>query len=223
MTKQITQGLGGVTLGVIVAVTALLLLAGTALAAGSVSGSSETVAAGGNATVTITATAGSGHGIGNWTIDVAVDAGDLGTPTCTNVIAGGSCNVISGNVVRFAGADGSASGLTGDQTVGTIAVTAGSGLAAGDCSDLTITVSSFDDEGGNALNPSPTNGKVCVAAATATPAPTASPTPKPSTLPNTGGNPGSGPSSAMTWLLVAAGLVVVSGGAWALSRARREI
>jgi hypothetical protein len=222
MTKQITQGLGGITLVVIVAVAALLLFASTALAAGSVSGDTATVAAGGAATVTIKGTAGTGHGIGNWTVDVAVDAGKLGVPTCTSVASGGACNVISGNVVRFAGADGSASGLTGDVTIGTIAVTAGASLTAGTCSDLTITVSAFDDEGGNALSPTATNGKVCVAAPTASPSPAPATSPVPTAFPNTGGTPGDSSISTLTWLLVAAGLIVVSGGAWALSRARRE-
>ena len=43
-----------------------------------------------------------------------------------------------------------------------------------------------------------------------------------SDAPQTGGPTGES-SSMLTWLLVAAGLVIVSGGAWAVSRARREI
>lgn len=221
MTKQITQGLGGITLVVIAAAAALLLFASTALAAGSVTGSSETVAAGGTATVEIVATAGSGHGIGSWTIDVAVPAADLGTATCANQASGGDCNVLSGNVVRFAGAVGSATGLTGDVAIGTITVTAGSSLAAGECATLTITASEFNDEAGAALGPSVTNGQVCVQAAATSAAPTSA---VPTQLPATGGPTGDSTSvSTLTLLLAAAGLIVVSAGAWALSRARREI
>jgi hypothetical protein len=220
MTKQITQGLGGITLAVIVAVAGLLLFASSALAAGSVSGDTQTVAAGAAATVTIKGTAGTGHGIGSVIINVTVDGTKLGVPTCAGG-AGFECAIVSGNVVRFTGGSGSATGLTGDVTIGTIGVTAGAGLTADTCSDLTVAAAEFNDELGAPLSPTASNGKVCVAAAATTAAPTTA-----AALPSTGGPIGSNPtnaSSTLTWLLVAAGLVVASGGAWAISRARREI
>jgi hypothetical protein len=221
MTKLITQGLGGVTIAVIAAAAALLLLASTAMAAGTVTGSTATVAAGAAAEVTITGNAGTGHGIGSYTVDVALASTVTldGTTACTSHAAG-DCNKIDATHVRFAGSTGSATGLTGDVVLGSVKLSSNT-LTAGTCADITITVSEFNDETGAALGPSATNGKVCVAAATASPAPTTA-----AVLPSTGGPIDSNPtnaSSMLTWLLVAAGLVVVSGGAWAVSRARREI
>ncbi len=220
MTKQLTQGLGGITLVVIAAAAALLLFASTALAAGTVVGETKTVAAGGQAVVKVQATNASG-GIGSWTIDVAVPAGTLGTPTCANLASGGDCNVIGNNTVRFAGSVGSASGLTGTVDIGTVTVTAGSSLAAGQCADLVITAGELNDQLGAAINPTVTNGKVCVQAAATSPAVTPSPTA--AQLPSTGGPTDSSGPSSLVWLLAAAGLIVVSSAAWALSRARREI
>lgn len=223
MTKQITQGLGGITLAVMVAAAGLLLFASTALAAGTVSGDTQTVAAGGAATVNIKGNAGAPNGIGSVTINVTVDGTKLGVPTCVGA-ANFVCNVVSGNVVRFTGGTGTTTGLTGDVAIGTISVTAGSGLAAGTCSDLVVVAAEFNDQNGAPLGPTAANGKVCVAAAATTAAPTAAPTTA-AALPVTGGpiDGNSTGSSMLTWLLVAAGLVVVSGGAWAVSRARREV
>jgi hypothetical protein len=220
MTKQITQGLGGVTLAVIVAAAALLLFASSAFAAGTLSGDTQTVAPGGAAHVTITGAAASGSGIGNWTVDVTVDAAKLGVAACTPVNPAGDCNVLTGNVVRFSGAAGSDTGLVGTQTFGTVDVTATSALAAGDCSTLTMTITKFQDGAGADLNPTITNGKVCVEAATA--APTASPVVTPKVVPAGGGPLGDSSSNSLSWLLGAAGLIVVAGGAWTLARARRE-
>lgn len=226
MTKQTTLGLGTVTLGVIVALAALLLFASTALAAGTISGSTQNIAAGGTATVTITET--SPTGLGNWLIDAAVDAGDLGVPTCTNVIPGGTCNIVSGNVVRFAGADGTATGITGTQTVGTITVTATAALTTG-CSDIPLTITAFEDGTGTAIaSPTVTAGRVCIAEATAIPSSTvvastaASPTATVKALPATGGPAGESSSTSLSLLLGAAGLAIVAGGAWTVARARRE-
>ncbi|MEO8458037.1 MAG: hypothetical protein ABI559_09510 [Chloroflexota bacterium] len=222
MTKQTTLGLGTITVGVVVALAALLLFASSAFAAGTISGTTENVAAGGTATVTFSES--SPTGLGNWQFDITVDAAKLGVPTCANVIPGGGCNIVSGNVVRFAGADGSATGLTGNQTIGTITVTAAAALTTG-CSDLTIAATHFEDGTGTAIpTPTITNGKVCIeaaATATATPAPgsaTASPTPK--ALPQTGGP--AGDTSDLTWLVAAAGLVIVAAGAWTMSRSRKD-
>src|SRR5450759_2887660 len=169
MTKQATLGLSTITLGVIVALAAVLLFASAAFAAGSISGSTQTIAVGGAATVTITETPVTG--LGNWQIDAAVPAATLGVPTCVNVIAGGGCNVVSGNIVRFAGADGSATGLTGTHTVGTISVTATAALTTG-CANIVLTATHFEDGTGTAIaNPTITNGQVCIAAVTNSPSP----------------------------------------------------
>jgi hypothetical protein len=226
MTKQATLGLGTVTLGVIVALAALLLFASAAFAAGTISGSTETIAAGGAATVTISET--SPTGLGNWQLDAAVPAATLGVPTCVNVIAGGACSIVAGNTVRFAGADGSATGITGPQTVGTIAVTATTSLTTG-CANIVITATHFEDGTGTPIaSPTITNGQVCIAAATNSPSPspsasvTASASPTAKALPASGGPPGDSSSISLAWLLGAAGLMVVAGGAWTLARARRE-
>jgi hypothetical protein len=222
MAKKARLGLGTVTVGVIAALAALLLFASAAFAAGSISGSTETIAAGGAATVTITES--TPTGLGNWQIDAAVPAATLGVPTCVNVIAGGGCSIVSGNIVRFAGADGSATGVTGSNTVGTISVTATAALTTG-CADIVLTGTHFEDGTGTAIaSPTITNGKVCIAAATAAPtaAPTAAATATPKTVPNTGGPLGDSSSISLGWLLAAAGLFVVAGGAWTLARARRE-
>ena len=227
MTKQATLGLGTVTVGVIAALAALLLFASAAFAAGTISGSTDTIAAGGAATVTITET--SPTGLGNWQFDAAVPAATLGVPTCVNVIAGGACSIVAGNVVRFAGADGSATGITGTQTVGTIAVTATTALTTG-CANIVITATHFEDGTGTVIaSPTITNGQVCIAAATNSPSPsptpgaaTASASPTAKALPASGGPLGDSSSISLGWLLGAAGLIVVAGGAWTLARARRE-
>lgn len=219
MTKQITQGLGGITLAVIVAAAALLLFATSAFAAGTLGGDTQTVAAGGTAHVTISGAAAAGSGIGNWTIDVTVDAAKLGTAACTPINQAGDCNVLSGNVVRFSGAAGSEAGLTGTQTFGTVDVTATAALTAGNCSDLTIAFSKFQDGAGADLGPTVTNGKVCIEAA-ATNSPTPVVTAK--VVPSTGGPP-SDSSFQLGWLAAAAGaLIVVAAGAWTFARARED-
>lgn len=228
MTKQMKLGLSGTAFGVIVAVVSLAVLAGAALAAGTASVSSPTAAADGTAVVVLSAAAPTGSGIGNWAFDVGYDASKYtGAPTCT--ATKGDCTVNPGGaagIVRFAGFEGG-SGLQGTAELGKVTFKAN--LAAGACSDITLAIaaaagSQFADASGTDFaSPTFTGGKVC-AAATAAPT-TAAPTATPKTLPVTGG-PADGPASAsgmLTWLLVAAGLVVVSGGAWAVSRARREI
>jgi hypothetical protein len=226
MTRQTSLRLGGVTLAVIVAAAALLLFASTALAAGTLAGETKTVAAGGAATVNISGDAGSGAVIGNWTVVIAVDTAKLGTPTCGAAHPAGECSDstnsgVASDRVQLQGASGS--GLSGAQVLGAVNVTAQSGLAAGACADLTITITKFQNDAGADLGPAVTNGKVCVQApVTSAPATTAAPTA--SGFPNLGGSPDSpGSVSPMFWVLAAAGLVIVSGAAWAVSRARREI
>lgn len=238
MSKQTTLGLFTVTAGVAAALVALLMFAGQVFAAGSVSVSDASVPVGGGAaTVTVTGTAGSGAGIGNYTVSVSFDPLDFtAAPTCTSNAAG-SCQVNPGGasgIVRFAGASGDPSGLTGDVALGTITFNAGAAFTG--CSSLSVDASTapnrFDNQDGNPLGPSVSGGDVCEtvvtasptpAPATATPTGTVAATATPAGLPQTGGNPATDTGSTMAWLLAVSGLMIVAGGAWAVARARREI
>lgn len=225
MTKHMKLGLSGTAFGVIVAVVSLAIFAGAALAAGTASVSSPTAAADGTAVVVLSAAAPTGSGVGNWAFDVGYDASKYtGAPICTPTK--GDCTVNpagAAGIVRFAGFEGGA-GLQGTAELGKVTFKAN--LAAGACSDVTLAIAAAagsqfaDATGTDFASPTITGGKVCAAAAATTAAAV------PTVLPSTGGPIGSNPtnaSSTLTWLLVAAGLVVASGGAWAISRARREI
>jgi hypothetical protein len=225
MTKQNTLGVGMVATGIAVAVAAFLLFASQAFAAGTVSVTSgEVPAGGGSVTVALQGDAGSAE-IGSYNVEVAFDPTDFtGNPTFSSNAAG-DCSFPSSGVLRCAGAAGSA-GVQGDLATITFTTTA----SFTDCTDLVVTVNDFNDASeGNPLNPTASNGEICVAAATPTAAPTspgASPTAttvQPSKAPNTGGTPSDGSVSTATWLLGIAGLMIVAAGAWTLSRARREI
>ena len=223
MTKHTKLGLGA-TVGVVAALATLVVFVGAALAAGSASLDSPTAAADGTAVVTLKMAAPAGSGVGNWAFDVGFDpAKYTGDPTCT-ATPGGSCTVKpagAAGIVRFAGADGSATGLTGETTVGT--VTFKTTLTTG-CSDLTLKIaaaagSAFQDQTGTDFaSPTFTSGKVC---APATAAPTAAATTA-AALPKTGGPTGDS-SLQLGWLAAAAGvLIVVAAGAWTFARARED-
>ncbi len=218
MTRQMKLGLGATTAGVLVALASLLVLTGMVFA---VSGASAaltqaTADANGNATVTLTMTAPSGSGVGNWAFDVGYTAADYpAAPTCA--ASQGSCTVNPAGapgIVRFAGF---ASGLTGTTTVGQVVFK--TSLTNGACSNLTLAIaaapgSTFQDgTGTDFTSPTFTPGKVCAEAA---------PTATAKALPASGGPAGDSSSISLAWLLGAAGLIVVAGGAWTLARARRE-
>ncbi len=235
--KRTKLGLVTTAAGVIVALAAMLVLTGTALATAGPTGasaaiSSPTAAADGSATATLTMTAPSGSGVGNWAFDVGYIAADYGgtAPTCT--ASQGSCTVNPAGapgIVRFAGF---ASGLTGTTTVGQIAFK--TSLTNGACSNLTLAIaakagSTFQDAlGADFTSPTFTAGRVCAEAVVTnspTPGPgtaTATPVVTPKVIVNTGGPPGDSSGISLAWLLGAAGLMVVAGGAWTLARARRE-
>ena len=223
MLKNISLGLGTGTISVAVALVALLVIAGTAFAAGDITVGSATVDnTGDNASVDVTAAAPDGSGIGNWEFEITYDVAELGTPVCTPIKGG--CEVNPGGapgIIRVAGAEGSTAGLTG--TVTLVTITADAGVDAGQCSDLTISsVTKFQDQDAEDIaDPSKVPGQICVAAA-ATDAPTDAPTATPASVPQTGGAPGASSANSMAWLLAAAGLTVVAGGAWVLARAGRE-
>jgi hypothetical protein len=223
MTKRTKLGLGASAVGVIVALAALVALVGAALAAtGSASLDSPTADASGNASVTLTMST----GVGNWAFDVGYTAANFtGDPTCSTTL--GACTVKpdgTPGIVRFAGFDATGNGVGGE--VGKIAFT--TSLTTG-CSNLTLAIaakagSAFQDTTGTDFtSPTFTAGKVCAAATAApTAAPTASASPTAKALPASGGPLGDSSSMSLGWLLGAAGLIVVAGGAWTLARARRE-
>ena len=230
MLKNISLGLGTGTISVAVALVALLVIAGTAFAAGDITvGSDQVDNTGDNASVDVTAAAPDGSGIGNWEFEITYDVAELGTPVCTPLEGG--CEVNPGGapgIIRVAGAKGSTAGLTGTVVLATI--TADAGVDAGECSDLTISsVTKFQDGDGEDIDdPSLVPGQICVKAeaeaeAEETDAPTDAPTDAVEALPQTGGASGTSSSvGSMVWLLAAAGLTVVAGGAWVLARAGRE-
>ncbi len=225
MLKNISLGLGTGTISVAVALIALLVVAGTAFAAGDITvGSDEVANTGDNASVDVSAAAPDGSGIGNWEFEITYSVADLGTPVCTPIEGG--CEVNPGGtpgIIRVAGATGIVAGLEG--TVLLARITADAGVDAGECSDLTISsVTSFQDGDGEDFDsPALGAGQICVKAeAEETDAPTDAPTATPASVPQTGGAPGASSANSMAWLLAAAGLTVVAGGAWVLARAGRE-
>jgi hypothetical protein len=228
MTKQSTLGLGMVTAGIAVALAAFLLFASQAFAAGTVVASSTEAEPGGSATVTLTANAGTGHGVGNYTLDLTYDPLDFsGDPENCTSNAAGSFTVNPGGasgIVRFAGATGQPTGLTGDVVIGTCDFTPVGD--AGDCVEVGAAIGRMDDENGNDLGATASGTDVCIAeAVTDAPTDSASPTPtkaQPSGPSNTGGPQGDNGMSSLTWLLGITGLAIVAAGAWTLSRARRE-
>ena len=168
MLKNLSLGLGAGTISVAVALVALLIVTGTVFAAGDITVGSTTVDNTDDAgTVTVSAAAPSGSGIGNWTFEITYNPADLGTPTC-QVLKGG-CEVDPAGatgIIRVAGAEGDVAGLTG--TVDLVNITANAGIAAGECSPLTIsTVTAFEDQDGDPIaDPTLGAGEICVAAAT---------------------------------------------------------
>jgi hypothetical protein len=224
MTKHAKLGLGA-TAGLVAAVATLMVLVGSALAAGTASLDQPTAAADGTATVTLKMAAPAGSGVGNWAFDVGFDPTKFtGDPTCA--ATNGDCTVKpagAAGIVRFGGFAGGA-GLTGDVTVGTI--TFDTNLTTG-CADLTLAIaaaagSAFQDQNGTDFaSPTFTAGKVCAPAAATTAAATAAATTA-AALPQTGG-PSSDGSFQLGWLAAAAGaLIVVAAGAWTLARARED-
>ena len=198
---------------------------------------SATVAPGGEVSVNVTAAA-TGDGIGAWNVDIEYDDSLVSLTGCTS--SAGICNPAFGvNVARLVGA--SASGLSGDVTLGTLTFTAGDeeGEAA-----LDVIVNQLTDPTGEDLTVSADDGSITIevpptAAPTATPcvgttcptvtnpivtpAPTAVATATPAAVPNTGGEPGDSSLNMSAWLLAIVGLAVVSGGVWAVARTRRDV
>ena len=179
---------------------------------------SATVEPGGTVTISLTGTV---DELGSYRVDVGYDS-TLDTATeCTSSKGVCSIDVIANDTVRLNGSD--LGGITGDDVVlGTITFLAGpnEGVA-----DLTVDTSTMvlSDTVGDTLTVTPTAGAITIAVATETEAPAdETATTAPAAVPQTGGAPGTSSANSMAWLLAAAGLTVVAGGAWVLSRAGRE-
>ncbi len=173
---------------------------------------SATVEPGGTVTINVTATA---EDLGAYRVDVQYDSSLVTATECTSSHGACSIDTIASDTVRLNGSN--LNGITGDDVVlGTITFLAGSaeGTADLDVDADTLVLADADTED---LTVTATDGAITIAV----PA-TAAPTATPGSVPNTGGAPGTSSANSMAWLLAAAGLVVVSGGAWALARAGRE-
>lgn len=219
LNTAMSRGWTAAVAAAILATVAALAFLGIARAA-SVSNltvGSATVAPGGTVTINVTATTDS---LGSYRVDVGYDSTLVTATECTSNHGVCSIDVIASDTVRLNGSN--LAGITGtDEVLGTITFLAGSteGTAA-----LTVdgTTQVLSDIEGGSLTATATNGAITIAvpAATATAAPTATVTP--GAVPATGGAPGTSSANYMAWLLAAAGLTVVAGGAWVLSRAGRE-
>ncbi|HEY5625405.1 MAG TPA: hypothetical protein VIT93_02840, partial [Dehalococcoidia bacterium] len=164
--------------------------------------------------IEITATA---DDLGAYRVDVQYDSTLVTAKECKSTYGQCSIDVIGANTVRINGVDATLTGWTGDLVLGSITFDAGTteGTAALTVDASTLVVSSVDEE---TLSVTPANGSIKIEAAAATDAPTATP----GDLPDTGGSAGTTSTSSLAWLLAAAGLAVVAGGAWVLARAGRE-
>lgn len=225
------QSIRGIWTPVALAAAAAAVFGIVAVAYGAVSslgiGSAETTP-GGTVTVQVKASA-TAPGIGTVNVDVTYDSSLVSLTGCE--LGGdllGFCNPNFGpNTARLVGA--SATGVSGDVVIGKLTFQAGQteGVA-----NLTVTVNQLTDPEAAPLTVTPTNGTITIAQPTPTPVPetptpaptaaaTPTPTATPAQLPETGGPAGDGSSTLAVWLLAALGLAVLSGGVWAVSRARR--
>ena len=219
MSRGWTAALAAAILGTVLALS--LLGSARAQSADDVTVGSATVAPGESVTISVTANA---SGVGAFRVDVQYDGTLVSVDTCTAPFGICSVDTIAEDTVRINGS--SVSGISGDPAVlGTITFIAGSTLGT---ADLNVDSGTFlfSDTTGADIDVSPTGGEIVIAEPTATPtlAPsaTAAPTATPGQLPATGGAFSDESANTTAWLLVATGLVIVAGGAWAVARARRE-
>ena len=224
MVTRMTRGLLAAFAASALVLVGLALFAGSASAnpgALSLAADPASIEPGGTTTVSMSVTPTGSETVGGVTAGISYDEALLTATACTPASL---CNLtFAPGVVGVALFD--AAGLTGVEATVTFTSTGTEGTAtvtveaedAGDCQDATAT------------NITCTGGSVSITIATATasptPAPTAAPTATPvvtpKVVPALGGPAGDSSSSTMTWLLAAAGLLVISGAAWATARARR--
>ena len=174
---------------------------------------SATVEPGGTVTISVTATV---DELGAYRVDVGYDSELVTATECTSAEGVCSIDVIASNTVRLNGSK--VSGLNGDIELGTITFLSNGPEGTADLTVDTSTLVLGDTLGEEDLTVTPTNGAITIA----TPAETDAPTAAPADLPSTGGSLGTSSANSMAWLLAAAGLTVVAGGAWVLARAGRE-
>ena len=191
-----------------------------------VAAGSGTVAPGANIIVDLTVTPSGATIVGALDVDIDYDPAVLTVVNASNP----TCNeAFDADTIRCSLAN--LTGLSG--VVSTLEFTAVG--ADGTSSALNVIITSCADDAGNPLACADSDGTINVQAATPTPtpsptpattptptggtaAPTAgSPTPTPAGLPPTGGDSG---SSTLPVLLAGMGILVLSAGAWALSRLR---
>ncbi|MCI0817855.1 MAG: hypothetical protein J4N36_05780 [Chloroflexi bacterium] len=223
LNTAMTRGWTAAAAAAILATVAALAFLGTA-SAQSVSDltvGSATVEPGGTVTISVTATV---DELGSYRVDVGYDSTLVTATECTSADGVCSIDVVASDTVRINGSN--LAGITGDDVqLGTITFLSNGpeGVAA-----LTVDTSTLvlSDTVGDTLTVTPTDGAITIA--TATPAPSDEPTATPAApaapaaVPQTGGAPGASSANSMAWLLAAAGLTVVAGGAWVLARAGRE-
>ena len=214
-----SRGWTAAVVAAILATVAALAFLGIARAqsASDLTVGSATVEPGAEVTLEVTATL---ENVGSFGVNIEFD-GTLVTVKAECGANFGSCNAEFGiNTVRLNGAQGG-SGISGDNVVlGSFTFVAGSteGVA-----NLTIVSTEVSDEVGDALSFSSTNnGAITIATATAAPTDAPTDVASPAAPPATGGAPGTSSVNSMAWLLAAAGLTIVAGGAWVLARAGRE-
>ena len=220
LNTAMTRGWTAAAAAAILATVAAIAFLGTA-SAQSVSDltvGSATVEPGGTVTISVTATV---DELGSYRVDVGYDSTLVTATECTSADGVCSIDVVASDTVRINGSN--LAGITGDDVqLGTITFLSNGpeGVAA-----LTVDTSTLvlSDTVGDTLTVTPTDGAITIA--TATPAPSDEPTATPAApaaVPQTGGAPGASSANSMAWLLAAAGLTVVAGGAWVLARAGRE-
>jgi hypothetical protein len=222
MSRGWTAALAAAILGAVLALAALG--SAGAQSASDVTVGSGTVEPGGSITIDVSANA---SGVGAYRVDVQYDSTLVTATDCTSAFGICSIDTVAASTVRINGS--SVSGISGNPVVlGTITFTAGQTEGT---ADLNVDSGTFlfSDTSGSDISVTPTGGEIVIAQATPTPTPapttpgaTAAPTATPGGLPATGGPDAESTASTMAWLLAAAGVVVVSAGAWALARARRE-
>ena len=217
LNTAMSRGWTAAAVAAILATVAALAFLGIARAA-SVSDltvGSATVEPGGTVTISVTATV---DELGAYRVDVGYDSELVTATECTSAEGVCSIDVIASNTVRLNGSK--VSGLSGDVELGTITFLSNGPEGT---ADLTVDTSTLvlSDTVGDDLTVTPTNGAITIATPAETDAPTAAPA-APADLPSTGGSVGTSSANSMAWLLAAAGLTVVAGGAWVLARAGRE-
>jgi hypothetical protein len=173
---------------------------------------SATVEPGGTVTINVTATT---DDLGSYRVDVGYDSTLVTATECTSNHGVCSIDTIATDTVRLNGSN--LAGIDGtDAVLGTITFLAGSTEGVADL-EVDATTQVLSDTTGETLTATAVDGAITIATA-----PTAAPTATPGSVPNTGGAPGTSSTSSMVWLLAAAGLAVVAGGAWVMARAGRE-